>query len=79
MHFHVVSWLVLFTVQVALIRNARADLHRRLGMAGAGLAAAMVVLGPATALHVDAARFAATGRTPEFWPCSSATFSPSPG
>jgi hypothetical protein len=68
-HFHAlafVGWLALFTVQVALIRNARADIHRRLGMAGAGLATVMVVLGPATALVVDAARFAATGRTPEF-------------
>ena len=68
-HFHAVAfvgWLVLFTVQVALIRTARADIHRRLGMAGAVLAALMAVLGPATALTVDAARFAATGRTPEF-------------
>lgn len=68
-HFHAVafvSWLVLFTVQVALIRTARADIHRRLGKAGAVLAAVMVVLGPATALVVDAARFAATGRTPQF-------------
>jgi hypothetical protein len=68
-HFHAVAfvgWLVLFTVQVALIRTARADIHRRLGIAGAVLAAMMVVLGPATALVVDAARFAATGRTPEF-------------
>jgi hypothetical protein len=68
-HFHAVAfvgWLVLFTVQVVLIRNARADIHRRLGISGAVLAAIMVVLGPATALVVDAARFAATGRTPEF-------------
>jgi hypothetical protein len=61
-----VGYLVLFTVQAALIRNGRPDLHRRLGQAGAALAAVMVVLGPATAFHVDAARFAATGRTPEF-------------
>jgi hypothetical protein len=68
-HFHAVAfvgWLTLFTVQVALIRNARADIHRRLGIAGAMLAAVMVVLGPATALVVDTARFAATGQTPEF-------------
>jgi hypothetical protein len=68
-HFHAVAfvgWLVLFTVQVALIRTARADIHRRLGIAGAVLAAMMVALGPATALVVDAARFTATGRTPEF-------------
>lgn len=68
-HFHAVAfvgWLTLFTVQVALIRNERPDLHRRLGKAGAILAAMMVVLGPATAWVVDAGRFAATGRTPEF-------------
>jgi hypothetical protein len=68
-HFHAVAfvgWLTLFTVQVALIRTGRPDIHRRLGMAGAALAAAMIVLGPATALVVDAARFTSTGRTPEF-------------
>jgi hypothetical protein len=68
-HFHAVAfvgWLILFTVQVALIRAARAHIHRRLGMAGAVLAAMMVVLGPATALVVDAKRFAETGHTPEF-------------
>ncbi len=64
-HFHAVAfvgWLVLFTVQVALIRTARVDVHRRLGIAGAVLAAVVVVLGPATALVVDAARFAALHR-----------------
>jgi hypothetical protein len=68
-HLHAVAfvgWLVLFTVQVALIRTARADIHRRLGVAGAVLAAMMVVLGPVTALVVAGARFAATGQTPEF-------------
>jgi hypothetical protein len=68
-HFHAVAfvgWLVLFTVQVALIRNARAQMHRRLGIVGAVLASIMVVLGPATALVVAATRFAATGQTPEF-------------
>jgi hypothetical protein len=68
-HFHAVAfvgYLVLFTVQVALIRNARADIHRSLGKAGAVLAVIMIVLGPATALVVDAARFAAKGETPEF-------------
>jgi len=68
-HFHAVAfigWLTFFTVQVGLIRTARADIHRRLGIAGAGLAAIMVVLGPATALVVDAGRYTATGETPEF-------------
>jgi hypothetical protein len=61
-----VSYVVLFTVQVAMIRSGRADIHRRLGLAGAVLAAIMVVLGPATALIVDGAAYAATGVTPEF-------------
>jgi len=68
-HFHAVAfvgWLTFFTVQVGLIRTARADIHRRLGILGAGLAAIMVVLGPATALVVDAGRYTATGQTPEF-------------
>src|SRR5882757_5844551 len=68
-HFHAVAfvgWLVLFTVQVALIRTARPDVHRRLGTAAIALAVAMMVLGPATALVADGARFAATGQTPEF-------------
>jgi hypothetical protein len=40
-HFHAVAfvgWLSLFTAQVLLIRTARADIHRRLGVAGAVLA-----------------------------------------
>lgn len=68
-HLHAVvfvGWMALFTAQAALIRNRRADLHRRLGLAGAALAATMVVLGPATALIVDARDFAARGDTPEF-------------
>jgi hypothetical protein len=68
-HFHAVAFvgfLVLFTVQVALIRNGRADIHRRLGVAGAVLGCAMLVLGPATAIVVDAGRYAAKGTTPEF-------------
>jgi hypothetical protein len=68
-HFHAVAFvgfLVLFTVQVSLIRAGRVDLHQRLGVAGAVLAAVMVVLGPATAMVVDAAAYAARGETPEF-------------
>src|ERR1700761_8396685 len=68
-HFHAVAfvgWLVLFTTQVLLIRLARADLHRKLGVAGADLLMAMIVLGPATALIFDAREYAATGTTPEF-------------
>lgn len=68
-HFHAVAfvgYLVLFTTQVALVRNDRLDLHRKLGMAGAALAALMLVLGPATALVVHGIQYTATGATPEF-------------
>ena len=55
-HVHAVvfvGWLVLFTVQAGLIRARRPELHRRLGYAMLGLAAFMLVIGPATALHMD--------------------------
>jgi hypothetical protein len=68
-HLHAVTFVgfaVLFTTQVALIRTGRTDLHRRLGVVGAIMAAAMVVIGPATALTVDARAYAVKGQTPEF-------------
>ena len=68
-HLHAivfVGYMVLFTTQVALVRNDRLDIHRKLGMAGAALALLMVVVGPVTALVVDGGRYAATGETPEF-------------
>ena len=68
-HFHAVaflSFLALFTTQVLLIRNGRADIHRRLGVAVAALAAVMLILGPLTAISVDAHRYAMKGTTPEF-------------
>lgn len=55
-HLHAllfVGWLVLFTVQVLLIRTRRPDLHRRLGMAMAWLIAPMVVAGLAAAWTVE--------------------------
>jgi len=58
-HFHAVvfmSWLVLFTVQIFLIRYRKVAVHRRLGMVMAVIAAIMVILGPATALTVQHAR-----------------------
>lgn len=68
-HFHAVvfvSFLVIFTVQVALIRNGRADLHRRLGMAAAVWVCVMLIVGPMTAIKVDAHRYETSGVTPEF-------------
>ncbi len=58
------AWLVLLIMQSGLVRADRVDLHKRLGMAGAALAAAMVVLGLYVA--VDGARRGASadGMTP---------------
>ncbi|HEX5262824.1 MAG TPA: hypothetical protein VFW13_04820 [Phenylobacterium sp.] len=47
------GWLVLLTTQVGLIRLRRPDLHRRLGAMMAFWAAAMIVVGPATAVVMD--------------------------
>ncbi|MSU23071.1 MAG: hypothetical protein EXS32_04525 [Opitutus sp.] len=48
------AWLVLLIVQSGLVRANRVDLHKRLGIFGAGLAALMVFLGLYVA--VDGAR-----------------------
>lgn len=44
------AWFLLLPVQSALVAGRRVDLHRRLGWLGAGLAAAMIMLGTAGAL-----------------------------
>jgi hypothetical protein len=58
------AWLALFIVQTRLIAASRVDLHRKLGIAGIALAAAVIVLGVWT-LVVGAAvpRVRATGLT----------------
>jgi hypothetical protein len=43
-------WLVLFIVQTRLVAAGRITLHRQLGLAGGGLAVAMLALGYATAV-----------------------------
>ena len=68
-HIHAaafVGWLVLLTTQVALIRSGRADIHRRLGIAGAVLAPIMVVLGLAASVIVDRIHFTGPDRDPSF-------------
>jgi hypothetical protein len=52
------AWVVLFVVQTTLVAGRRVWLHRRLGVAGAVLAAAMVPVGALTAI-VQATRGAA--------------------
>jgi hypothetical protein len=39
------SWILLLIVQIALVSAGRVDIHRRLGLAGFGLACLMVILG----------------------------------
>ncbi len=68
-HFHAaafVGWMVLFAAQMSLIRAGRPDLHRQVGVAAVGLAAVMVVLGPATAVFMDAIQYAADHKPPAF-------------
>ena len=51
-HLHALvftGWLVLFTIQLMLVRRRRLDLHRRLGLAMAWLIPVMVVIALATA------------------------------
>jgi hypothetical protein len=43
------AWVLLFVVQTALVAGRRVNVHRRLGAAGAALAAAMIVVGLVTA------------------------------
>ena len=68
-HFHAavfVGWLLLLTAQILLIRIKRRDIHRKLGIAGVGLAAAIVVFGPITALTVDRQSLGLPGYHPQF-------------
>jgi hypothetical protein len=44
------AWLAVYVAQTVLVAANRTRVHRRLGMAGAGLAAAMVVVGVVTAV-----------------------------
>ena len=68
-HFHGAAffgWLSLVTVQVLLIGAGRRKLHMKLGIAGAMLAGAMVVLGPLTALITDRWRLGTPDSDPAF-------------
>lgn len=68
-HIHAaafVGWLCLLAAQVALIRSGRAAIHRRLGIAGAVLAAIMVVLGFAASEIVDRLQFGTKDADPSF-------------
>jgi hypothetical protein len=58
------SWVLLFVVQTALVASHRVAVHRRLGVAGAVLAAAMFVAGLTTAIATAARGGAPPGVPP---------------
>ena len=58
------SWVVLFIVQTVLVASHRVAMHRRLGVAGAVLAAAMVVAGTLMAIATAARGSAPAGMDP---------------
>jgi hypothetical protein len=63
-HVHAAAfmgWLVLLTVQTWLVRTKRIALHRKLGLMGGVLIAAMLYLGPVTAFAVQKLRYGEAG------------------
>ena len=54
------TWIALLVVQTALVESGRTDLHRRLGVAGVGVAVLLVVLGAAAALAAARRGFSPT-------------------
>jgi hypothetical protein len=57
-------WLLLLLAQSALVASRRVDVHRRLGIAGAVLAAAMIPLGVLVAIEAARRGAATPGLTP---------------
>lgn len=58
------AWVILFITQTALVATRRVAVHRRLGIAGAALAAAMIAVGTATAIATARRGGAPTGVDP---------------
>jgi hypothetical protein len=54
--FVMTSWIALFLTQTLLIAKHRVDLHRRLGMFGAGLAVVVLMVGVPTLINAAARR-----------------------
>jgi hypothetical protein len=66
-HLHALvfsGWVLLFIVQAALVAGRRVKLHQRLGIAGAVLAAMMIILGSRTAIAAARAGSAPPGVDP---------------
>jgi hypothetical protein len=68
-HLHgllMTAWVALFVTQVAFIASKRVRLHQRLGFAGIGLAALIVLTGIPTAIR--AAKYGSTASPPDISP-----------
>lgn len=61
-----VSWLVLFTVQLLLIRSYNHALHMKLGLLGTAIAGAMVIAGFTVAITSEARKFGTPASDPAF-------------
>ena len=59
------AWVLLFIVQTALVATHRVAVHRRLGIAGAALAAAMVAAGTSVAIFTAGRGGAPPGMSPQ--------------
>jgi hypothetical protein len=58
------SWVILLIVQVSLVEAGRTDIHRKLGVAGACLAAVMIVVGVMATIHAGRYGFRVKGLPP---------------
>ena len=68
-HIHAVvfvTFLCVLTAQVLLVRVGRTDIHRKLGIVGAGLYGVMIVLGLAVSVIIDRILFATPQADPSF-------------
>lgn len=67
LHLHgavMTAWMALFIGQTTLIEKGRTDIHRRLGVAGGILAAAIIIVGPAVAIRAARLGHHAPGMNP---------------
>jgi uncharacterized membrane protein YozB (DUF420 family) len=68
-HLHAATftaWVVLLMAQSLLIRTGQWRVHRRLGLAAIGLAALMLILGPAVAIAIQRAQLLLAHPSPVF-------------
>jgi hypothetical protein len=69
LHIHALTytgWMVLLTAQALFVRNKQVALHRRLGVAGAAMAALMVPLGIITAITMHQLALGTPASRPHF-------------